>query len=77
MSLSISSPTLLPLTEEGIQTEQESDHEESGYNPALQWLQDYNQAMAQLECKLSEQDQKLAHKYDNHQINVAKKHEHK
>ena len=50
--LSISSPTLLPLTEEDIQTEEELGYEGLGYKPALQWLQDYNQARAQLECEL-------------------------
>ena len=73
--MSISSPTLLPLTEEGIQTEEESVHKGLGYNPALQRLQDYNQAQTQLECELSEQAQKLAQKYDDCQIKMAKKHE--
>ena len=35
VSLSISSPTLLPLTEGSIKTEEESVHERLGYNPAL------------------------------------------
>ena len=36
MLLSFSSATLLPLTEEGIQTEEELGYEGLGYNPALQ-----------------------------------------
>ena len=77
VSWSISLPTFLPLTEEGIQTEEELVHEGLGYNPALHRLQDYNQAKAQLECEVSKQAQKLAQKYDNCQIKMAKKHEQK
>ena len=58
--------------EEGVQTE-----EELGYTPALQQLQDFNQARAQLECELGEQAQKLAHKYDDRQIKLGRKHEQK
>ena len=72
---SIPSSSLPPLIEEGIQNEEGSGYNKSGYNPALQWLQDYNQAKAQLECKLSKQAQKLAHKCDDPQIKLAKKHE--
>ena len=73
--LSIPSCALPPLTEEGIQTEEGSGYDKSGYKPSLQWLQDYNQAKAQLECEVSEQAQKLPHKYDDCQIKLVKKHE--
>ena len=53
--LSIPLSTLLPHLEEGTQME-----EESGYIPALQQLHDFNQARTQLECKLTEEAQKLA-----------------
>ena len=43
-----------PHLEEGIQTEGKL-----GYSPALQCLQDFNQARAQLESKQSEEAQKL------------------
>ena len=75
MLLSVSLPTLCPLTEEGIQMEEELGYKGMGYNLALQWLQDYNQAKAQLECELGEQAQKLAHKYDDQWTKLAKKHE--
>ena len=71
VSLLIPSSVFLPSLEV-IQME-----EELGYNPALQWLQDFNQARAQLECKLGEQAQKLAHKYDDPQIKVMRKHKQK
>ena len=35
-----------------------------GYNPALQCLQDFNQTRAQIESELSEDAQKLDHKYN-------------
>ena len=70
--LSIPSSTLHPLIEEGIQTEKGLGYEELGYSPALQWLEDYNQARAQLECELGEQAQKLAHIYDGQQIKLGK-----
>ena len=50
MSLLIPSSTLLPHLEEGTQT-----GKESGYNPALWQLQDFQVARMQLECKLNEQ----------------------
>ena len=71
VSLSLLTSTLHTLIEEGIQTEEGSGYTELGYNPALQLLQDYNQARAQLECMLGE----LAHKYDNLRIKLAKNHE--
>ena len=52
-------PAPPPHLEEGIQMEGKL-----GYNPALQCLQDLNQATAQLESELSEEAQKLDHKYN-------------
>ena len=72
--LSISLPTLLPLIEEGVQTEEELVHKGLDYNLALQQLQDFNQAKAQLEHELSKQAQRLAWKYEDHWIKMAKKH---
>ena len=42
VSLSIPSSALPPLIDEGIQTKEGSGYDESGYNPLLQWLQDYH-----------------------------------
>ena len=53
----IPSSPLFPHLEESTQTE-----EELGYNPALQWLQDFHQARTQLECELGEEAQELAYK---------------
>ena len=50
-----------PLPKEGVQMEIRP-----GYNPALQCLQNFNQARAQLESKLSEDTQMLEHKYNAH-----------
>ena len=49
--------------------------EELGYNPALWQLQDFNQAGAQLECNLSEETQKLAHKCKDWWLKLVRKHE--
>ena len=59
-----------PHLEEGIQME-----ENLGYNPALQCLQDYNWARAQLENELSEEAQKLDCKYNTWQIKMERRHE--
>ena len=56
VSLSMPSPAPAPHLEEGVQMEGKL-----GYNPALQCLQDFNQARAQLESKQSEDAQKLDH----------------
>ena len=55
--------------EEGIQRE-----EESGYNPVLQWLQEFNETRSQLQSKLNKQTQKLAHKYKDQQLKLERKH---
>ena len=47
----------------------------SGYNPALQSLQDFNQARAQLESEQSEKAQKLEHKYNAWQMKMERRHE--
>ena len=62
----------LPSLEEGIQMEGKL-----GYNPTLQCLQDFNQARAQLESELSEEAQKLDHKYNTRQIKMERRHEQK
>ena len=72
MSLSVPQSAPHPFIEESIQNKERLGYKGLGYNPALQWLQDYNQARAQLECELDEQAQKLAHKYDNLKIKLAK-----
>ena len=72
ISLLIPSSALLPHQEQGTQMEEELD-----YHPALQWLQDFNQARIQLECKLGQEAQDLAQKYNDHRIKLAKKHEKK
>ena len=64
------SPALPPHLEEGIQIEGKS-----GYNLALQHLQDFNQARAQLESEQSEEAQKLDHKYNAWQIKMERRHE--
>ena len=46
-----------------------------GYNPALQYLQDFNQARAHIESKQSEEAQKLDHKYNTRQIKIERRHE--
>ena len=60
--------TLLPHQEQGTQMEKES-----GYHPALQQLQDFNQARIQLECKLGQEAQEVAQRYDNCRIKLATK----
>ena len=47
VSLLIPLSDLLPNEEQGTQME-----EELGYHPAIQWLQDFNQAKIQLDCGL-------------------------
>ena len=64
------SPTPPPDLEEGIQMEGKS-----GYNPALQHPQTFNQARAKLESKHSEEAQKLHHKYNARQIKMERRHE--
>ena len=49
--------------------------ENLGYNPALQCLQGFNQARAQLECELIEEAQKLDCKYNTQQIKMERRHE--
>ena len=56
--------------EEGVQMEVKS-----GYNPTFQCLQDLNQPRAQLECKLSEEAQKLDCKYNTWQIKMERRRE--
>ena len=51
--------------------------DELGYNPALWQLQDFNQARAHLGFELSEGAQKLAPKYDDLRIKLARKLEQK
>ena len=65
-------PSLTPpsLLEEGVQTEVRL-----GNNPTLQHLQNFNQAQAELESKLSEKAQKLEHKYNAQQIKMERRHE--
>ena len=70
--LLIPSSALLPHLEEGTQTE-----EELGYNPALQQLQDFHQAITQLECELGDEAQKLAHNSNDHWVKLVRKHEQK
>ena len=67
-------PSSTPLSHqlEGTQTE-----EESGFHPALQWLQDVNHSRVQLECKLGQEAQELARRYDDHWIKLARRHERK
>ena len=48
-----------------------------GLSPALQQLKDFNQARIQLECKLGQESQESAQKYDDHWIKLAQKHEKK
>ena len=72
MSLSVPQSAPHPFIEESIQNKERLGYKGLGYNPALQWLQDYNQARAQLESEFDEQAQKLAHKYDNLKIKLAK-----
>ena len=64
------SPALPPCLDEGIQMERKL-----GYNPALQHLQDFNQAIAQLESEQSEEAQKLDCKYNAWQIKMERRHE--
>ena len=68
--LSIPLSTLLAHQEHGTEME-----EELGYHPALQQLQDFNQARVHLECELGQEAQKLAQRYNDHMIKLAKKHE--
>ena len=49
--------------------------EELGYHPALQQLQDFNEARIQQKCELGQEAQALAWRYDDHRIKLAKKHE--
>ena len=70
LSLSMPSPAPPPHLEEGIQMEGKS-----GYNPALQHLQEFNQARAQLESEQSEEAQKLDHKYNTQQIKMERRYE--
>ena len=70
--LSVCSSVLLSHQEEGTQMEKESD-----CHPAFQWLQDVNEARVQLECKLVQEAQEVAQRYDNSQIRLARKHERK
>ena len=46
----------------------------SGYNPALQCLQSFNQAQAQLESKQSEEAQTLEYKYNAQWIKMERRH---
>ena len=48
--------------------------EKSGYNPALQCIQEFNQARSQLESELSEEAQKLDHKYNTQEIKMERIH---
>ena len=64
------SPASPPCLEEGIQMEGKS-----GYNPSLQCPQDFNQGKAQLESNLSEEAQKLDHKYNAWPIRMERRHE--
>ena len=59
-----------PHLEEGIQTEGKV-----GYNPALQCLQDFSQARAQLESEQSKEAQKLDCNYNARQIKTERRHE--
>ena len=68
--LSMPSPAPPPHLEEGIQMEGKL-----GYNPALQHLQDFNQAIAQLGSEQSEEAQNLDHKYNARQIKMERRHE--
>ena len=68
--LSVPSPALHPLQEEGTQLEGGS-----GFHPTLKPLQDVNQARAQLECELAQETQGLAQRYDDRQIKLARRHE--
>ena len=70
VSLSMPSPAPPPHLEEGIQMEGKL-----GYNPALQCLQDFDKARAQLESKQSEEAQKLDCKYNARQIKMERRHE--
>ena len=66
----MSSPVPPPHLEEANQMEGKL-----GYNPALQCLQDFNQARAQLESEQSEKAQKLDCKYKARQIKMESRHE--
>ena len=70
--LSLPSSALLPCQKQGTQME-----EELGYHPAFQQLQDFNQSGIQLECKLGQEAQELARRYNDHRIKLAKKHKKK
>ena len=59
-----------PHLEEGTQME-----EKLGYNLALQCLQDFNQARAQLKSMQSKEAQKLDHMYNARQIKMKRRHE--
>ena len=52
-----------------------SDREKLGYNPALQCLQDFNQARARLKRDQSKEAQKLEHKYNAQQMKMERRHE--
>ena len=65
VSLSMPSLAAPPHLEEGTQTEGKS-----GYNPALQHLQDFNHTRSQLESEQSKEAQKLDHKYNARKIKM-------
>ena len=70
--VALSKPLLaLPLhLEEAIQTEVKS-----GYNPALQCLQHFNQVSAHLEIEQSKKVQKPEHKYNVQQMKMERRQE--
>ena len=53
------------------------DGERIDFHPALQQLQDFNQTRVQLECKLGQEAQELAWRYNNCRIKLSRKHKRK
>ena len=51
------------------------DRGKLGFQPALKFLQDANQARAQLECELAQETEELAQRYENKWIKQARRHE--